>query len=128
MYDTVPQAGDVKELRILQSYESEWWQHIVETPSHHERLQDLLQEAGFSVSKGDFPEHAFALLLGATAAREQESVPLCGLSTDRRTLQHVGEIFREDAIKTLMCFICGCKHLQIDRNRFNYTPEEVPRK
>lgn len=34
-----------------------------------------------------------------------------GHSTDRRTLAHIGEVFREDNIKCLMCFICGCKHM-----------------
>ena len=36
---------------------------------------------------------------------------LVGHSTDRRTLAHIGEVFREDNIKCLMCFICGCKHM-----------------
>ena len=42
---------------------------------------------------------------------ERRSVPKLGIATDRRALNHVGEVFREDNISTLICFICNCKHI-----------------
>ena len=65
--------------------------------------------------KGDFRninenETKFALLIAGMLERERDFIPRCGLAIDRRTLHHVGEIFYEDNVKTLMCFICGCKH------------------
>ena len=45
------------------------------------------------------------------ASKGRETMPRVGLATDLRTLRHLGEMFREDNCKTLMCFICSCKHL-----------------
>ena len=47
----------------------------------------------------------------ALAEKERQSVPKLGLSTDRRTLGHISQVFREDNVKVLMCFSCACKEL-----------------
>ena len=33
-------------------------------------------------------------------------MPTVGLSIDRRTIAHVAEVYHEDAIKCLICFVC----------------------
>ena len=38
-------------------------------------------------------------------------MPRLGTSTDRRTLQHVAEVFNESTNAVLICFVCGCKHI-----------------
>ena len=45
------------------------------------------------------------------ASIERESIPRLGIATDLRTMRHIGEVFFEDNVKPLMCFICSCKHL-----------------
>ena len=42
-------------------------------------------------------------------------MPMLGLSTDRRSLQHVGEVLKDEQQTTivLMCFVCGNKKLRI---------------
>ena len=56
-------------------------------------------------------EIALSLYTEAIATKSRSNVPLLGLSTDRRTLCHLAEVFHEDNIHTLMCFICSCKHI-----------------
>ena len=38
-------------------------------------------------------------------------MPMLGHSTDRRAISHTLEVFREDNIKVLMCFVCACKEI-----------------
>ena len=45
----------------------------------------------------------------AIEIREQENVPLLGPSVDRRTVKHLMEVYNDDAVKCLICFVCGCK-------------------
>lgn len=56
-------------------------------------------------------ELVFALLVASMEEQEEDTAPRIGIATDRRSLGHVGECFREDNAKTLICFICGCKHV-----------------
>ena len=44
----------------------------------------------------------------ALAEKERQTVPLLGVATDRRALTHLGEVFYEDNVVTLICFVCGC--------------------
>ena len=39
----------------------------------------------------------------------RRGMPSVGLSVDRRTLQHVREVYHDDAIKTLICSLCATK-------------------
>ena len=57
---------------------------------------------------------AFALYNQALAEKERQTVPLVGVATDRRALAHLGEVFYEDNVTALICFVCGCKHLRHD--------------
>ena len=36
---------------------------------------------------------------------------MLGHSTDRRVLEHVREVFNDDNVRVLMCFMCACKEL-----------------
>ena len=56
-------------------------------------------------------ELAFALLVRALAEKERaRGVPLLGHSRDRRTLEHIGEVYTDENVRVLMCFICASKH------------------
>ena len=56
-------------------------------------------------------EIAFTLLNQAYMQRERKCCPRVGIATDRRCLSHLGEVFFEENVEVLMCFICGCKHV-----------------
>ena len=55
---------------------------------------------------------AFSLLSEAIAVKERAHMPLVGASLDRRALQCVGGVCNADKLNVLMCFVCGCKHMQ----------------
>ena len=81
---------------------------------HKGVLLNVLRDAGLEVPPLELPETAFALTLAAMTQKERGSawgVPRLGISTDRRALCHLGETFKEDNIKCLLCFICGCKYI-----------------
>ena len=37
------------------------------------------------------------------------SVPLLGPSVDRRSFQHVAEVYNDESVQCLVCFVCACK-------------------
>ena len=50
-------------------------------------------------------------------------MPLLGHSTDRRAMQQSREVFRDDNVQVLMCFMCACKEVaHTGHNKFG---EEV---
>ena len=81
------------------------------TSAHNKVLQAIAQKYLLVPILGSKDEVFFALMMAAMVQKERRFVPLLGHSTDRRTLQHIGEVFREDNVHTLMCFICGGKHV-----------------
>ena len=42
---------------------------------------------------------------------ERRSAPMLGHSADGRLIEHAREVFREDNIQVLMCFVCARKHV-----------------
>ena len=48
----------------------------------------------------------------ALAVKGRKHIPLVGASVDRRALQSVGEVFNKNHVSVMICFICGCKHVQ----------------
>lgn len=56
-------------------------------------------------------ETAFTLVNQAYLDRERKTCPQVGIATDRRSLSHLGEVFFEENVEVLMCFVCGCKHI-----------------
>ena len=44
-------------------------------------------------------------------SEERRSVPLLGHSTDRRSIEHTREVFREDNVQVLMRFVCARKEV-----------------
>ena len=53
----------------------------------------------------------FALLASSIAEKARKGLPSLGHATDRRSLRQVGEVFAEDTIEVLMCFVCCCKFI-----------------
>ena len=102
-----------RELSPSVNHEKSWWQHVWHDSNHHKELTRCLQEYSLASTSDCVQEIAFALVLEAMATRERELVPLLGHATDRRTLIHMGEVFQDSRVNTLMCFVCGCKHLQL---------------
>ena len=74
-------------------------------------MENLIYRCGLRGCTRDLKEVAFTLYSTALAEKERLSCPRVGLATDRRTLGHMGEVFFEDNVKVLICFVCGCKHL-----------------
>ena len=92
-------------------HEGNLWNHIWGTEKHKKLLCDVIKRYDSKFSSADMKEAAFTLYGMALAEKERGQCPLVGLSTDRRTLGHVGEVFAESNVSTLMCFICSCKHI-----------------
>ena len=95
-----------------QNHERGVWSHIWRTKQHYEDLTRVLQKYKLSDSGVSQQMISFTLYSAALAEKERLCVPLVGASIDRRSLLHVGEVLNDDAIHVLICFICGCKHIQ----------------
>ena len=64
-------------------------------------------------SMGLLEEHrddVMAYYCAAVAERERERMPLIGPSVDRRTLALLQRVYNSDAVKSLVCFVCGQIH------------------
>ena len=90
------------------AHEASWRDHI--WTCHHADLSKIIRKYKLQQKEVELLETMFALLIAGMLEREREFITTLGIATDRRILNHVGEVFYEDNIKTLMCFICGCKH------------------
>ena len=107
------------QLNASDKHEYKLWRHVwhdtAPNVSHAPLLRQIIVK--YNLRQTVFPESrhleevAFALLSRAMLAKERELCPRLGLATDRRTLAHVGEVFREEEVKTLMCYVCACKHI-----------------
>ena len=101
-------AGDKHEYNLWRHV----WQETASNASHAPLLKKIISKYGLTRTVHPEARHleeiAFTLLSGALLAKERELCPNVGLATDRRALGHVGEIFREDSVKTLMCYVCAC--------------------
>ena len=107
---------------ISDNYEMAWWDHVWSHPAHGALLREFVIKKKLSPSGGDLREAGFALLIAAMILKEQDFIPLVGHATDRRSLRHLGEVFQEESIKTLMCFICGGKHIyHCGFNKFGFS-------
>ena len=84
-------------------HEQTLWQHIW-SGDHKDVLYAIIRKFDLKRADADLEETAFTLYSNSLLEKERESIPLLGLSTDRRTLQHVGEVFREDNVQIYMCF------------------------
>ena len=93
------------------NHELELWQHIWHSGTHKSQLMALIQEHSLQEPYLSTQEIALTLYNEALAEQERKSMPLLGIATDRRNLRHIGEVFLEDNVQTLICFICGCKHI-----------------
>ena len=92
-------------------HEDRVWQHVWRSGAHKEVLRKCIQQFRLRGSSQTEEEVAFTLYGLALADKERACCPRVGLATDRRTLGHIGEVFQEENIQTLVCFICGCKHV-----------------
>ena len=107
-------AACSKSYEKIASHEKSWWRHVWSTTGHQGTVLAVIKAAGIHATPQELPEVGFALIVGALAESQRRNpfgVPRVGTSTDRRSLCHLGEVFKEDNVKTLMCFICGCKHI-----------------
>jgi len=88
------------------------WQHHWNTTGHSRVLRDLITKHGLTDGGCLLNETALALLNAAELDRERKNCPLVGIATDRRSHAYLKEVFYEDNVAVLMCFVCGCKHIQ----------------
>ena len=91
------------------SHEGGLWDHI--WGAHKEVMTRIIRKHKLNEPFLEIPEIAFTLYNQALAEKESYSCPRLGIATDRRAMLHLGEVFRESSIATIMCFICGCKHI-----------------
>ena len=91
------------------NHEAGLWNHIWQEHSH--TLTEIMKEYKLREPYLDRKEIAFAMYNESLAEMECRSCPLRGMAADRRALLHLGEVFHESSIATIMCFICGCKHI-----------------
>ena len=69
-------------------------------------------QSTWEMDVGAFKEEVFLTLLNGTLAeKERNFVPTLGHSTDRRSIEHTREVFKEDNIEVLMCFVCVCREV-----------------
>ena len=94
------------------NHEEGLWHHLWKSGTHKQALLKLINKYRLQDSFLDLEETAFTLFNQALAESQRQSCPLLGIATDRRSLLHLGEVFREDNVTTLMCFLCGCKHIR----------------
>ena len=81
---------------------------------HQKTLRELITDHSLHEPFLSLEEVAFTLYNEALAEMEREACPKLGLATERRALLHLGEVFKEDNVATLMCFICSCKYVMHD--------------
>ena len=93
-------------------HEQGLWRHIAGNPEHRNSLWQIARAHALLEKHLETDTVLFTLYAAAVAERERESMPQVGVSRDRRCLQHVGEVFHEEAIGVLMCFVCAGKHLR----------------
>ena len=93
------------------THESGLWDHIWRFGGHKIALMSIIKKWSLHEQFLAMEEVAFTLYNEALAEMERENCPRLGLATDRRALLHLGEIFTEDNVSSLMCFVCGCKHI-----------------
>ena len=93
------------------NHERGMWQHIWHTPAHRQILDQIVTKYKLTETFCRKEETAFTLVNQAYIEQERKSCPQVGLATDRRSLRHLGEVFFEENVEVLMCFVCGCKHI-----------------
>ena len=91
------------------SYEKELWAHI--RLCHNSVLRDVARKWDLFEKSMKQDEVCLTLFNSALAEKERSSLPLLGHSTDRRVLEHVRQVFRDDNVHVLMCFVCACKEV-----------------
>ena len=103
------------------TFETDLWTHL--RRQHGTALAKVLRQFKLYEKAMDDAQLGLTLYNAALLQQERQSVLLLGHSTDRRTLHHVAEVFREDRAATLMCFVCSCKELSI--TGYNMFGEQV---
>ena len=86
--------------------------HIWHTAAHKKLLIQIMKKHKIDEPFCSSDETAFTLYNQALAEMERCSCPRLGIATDRRAMLHLGEVFTESNISSVMCFICGCKHIK----------------
>ena len=99
------------DLPTCEKHEYNLWQHIWTSGTHQPLLRQVIAKYHLRRACAGYEETAFTLYSRSLLEKERECCPRLGLATDRRTLGYVGEVFHEENVKVLICFICGCKHL-----------------
>ena len=69
-----------------------------------------------STAKSKVPHrhlNALAYYLAAVGLKEQEHIPLVGLSLDRRMLQMLTKVCNSDTVSALSCFACAQIHVNV---------------
>ena len=86
------------------TFEKSLWTHL--GSQHGVVLSNILKKFKLVETFLDKAQLQLTLYNAALLEQERQSVPKLGHSTDRRTFQHVSEVFREEKVALLMCKYC----------------------
>ena len=87
------------------NHQADLWQHVWSAKTHRKQIEKIIHEFRLTDNFLDLSEVAFTLYNQALLERERDSCPAVGLATDRRALSHLGEVFYEENVSSLICFI-----------------------
>ena len=74
-----------------------------EVDGHYALVKDLCGQHFSKASPLDFVYNAMSVI-------ERRQIPCIGMATTRRALRHLTTVYNDEAIKALVCFVCGEIH------------------
>ena len=85
---------------------------------HKEQIQDL------ALAEED--DDVWEVYKEGLAVQERRRVPVVGAAVDRRAFETTLEVYNDDSIRSLICFVCArvCLHTGGAHSAINYRPGE----
>ena len=101
--------SDCNVSKLCKTHEKELWGHV--QSAHGSILRNIAKKWKLREMSMVDAEVELTLLNSALAEKERRTASHLGHSTDRRAMRHVSEVFTDDSVQVLMCFMCACKEL-----------------
>ena len=96
-------VASCKEVQQRSTYEKELWAHV--SMRHGFVLRSIAKKLSLIETSMKEAEVLLTLYNSALAEKERSSVPILGHSTDRRTIEHVGQVFKM-TMSMFSCVLC----------------------
>ena len=90
--------------------------------THLREHKDQIQDVAFVEEDDD----VWDVCKEALAVQERRRVPVVGVAVDRRAFETTFEVYNDDSIRSLICFVCArvCLHTGGAHSAINYRPGE----